>query len=128
MTIYLLITYCLKVSCTLTSHTYVYSLLTIGRYLNIQTFNDIFNAAIFSVPVCGEDVEVTERFPYLDSDVRVSAGCESEVNRHLGLAGESWIHWTMGCGAAGTCAGGEESKSSGPRCFQSFSTEVRLGL
>ena len=23
--------------------------------------------------------------------------------------GESWIHWIMGCGAAGTCAGGRKS-------------------
>ena len=26
---------------------------------NIQAFNDILDAAILSVPVCGEDVEVT---------------------------------------------------------------------
>ena len=25
--------------------------------------------------------------------------------------GESWIHWIMGCGAAGTCAGGRKSES-----------------
>ena len=29
-----------------------------------------------SVPVCVEDVEVTERLTYLGSDTRVSAGCE----------------------------------------------------
>ena len=52
----------------------------------IQAFNDILDADILSVPVCGEDVEVTERFTYLGGDIRVSAGCESEVNRHLGLA------------------------------------------
>ena len=28
----------------------------------IQAFNDILDAAVLSVPVCGEDVEVTERF------------------------------------------------------------------
>ena len=28
----------------------------------IQAFNDILDAAILSVPVCGEDVEVKERF------------------------------------------------------------------
>ena len=50
----------------------------------IQAFNDILYAAILSVPVCGEDVEVTERFTYLGSDIHVSAGCESEVNRRLG--------------------------------------------
>ena len=74
--------------------------------------------------VCGEDVEVVERFTYLGSDTHVSAGCESEVNRRL----ESWIHCIMGCGAAGTCAGGRKSESSGPWCFQSCSMDVRLTL
>jgi len=46
----------------------------------IQAFNDIFDAAILSVPVYGEDVEVTERFTYLGSDIHVSAGCEPEIN------------------------------------------------
>ena len=45
-------------------------------------------AAILSVPVCGEDVEVTEIFTTLGSDIHVSAGCEPEVNRCLG--------WTWG--------------------------------
>ena len=49
----------------------------------IQAFNDILDAAFLSVPVCGEDVEVMERFTCLGSDIHVSAGCESEVNRHL---------------------------------------------
>ena len=40
----------------------------------------------WSVPICGEDVEVVERFTYLGSDIHVSAGCESEVNRRLGRA------------------------------------------
>ena len=39
-----------------------------------------------SVPVCGEDVEVTERFTYLGSDMHVSAGWEPEVSRRLGQA------------------------------------------
>ena len=52
----------------------------------IQAFNDILDAAILSVPVCGEDVEVTERLTYLVNDIHVSAGCESEVNRRLGRA------------------------------------------
>ena len=38
--------------------------------------------------------------------------------------GESWIHWIMGCGAVGTCAGGRKSESSGPWCFQSCSIDV----
>ena len=52
----------------------------------IQAFNDILDAAVLSVSVsvCGEDVEVVERFTYLGSDIHVSAGCESEVNRRLG--------------------------------------------
>ena len=51
-----------------------------------QAFNDILDTAILSVPVCGEDGEVTERFTYLGSDIAVSAGCEPEVNRCLGWA------------------------------------------
>ena len=38
----------------------------------IQAFNDILDAAVLSVPVCGEDVEVVERFTYLGSDIHVS--------------------------------------------------------
>ena len=52
----------------------------------IQAFNDILDAAILSVPVCGEYVEVMERFTYLGSEIHVSAGCEPEVNRCLGRA------------------------------------------
>ena len=72
----------------------------------IQVFNDILDAAILSVPVCDEDVEVMERFTYLGSDIHVSAGCESEVNRHPGRAWgvmDSLDHWVC---AVGTCAGG----------------------
>ena len=39
-----------------------------------------------SVSVSGEDVLVTERFTHLGSDIHVSAGRESEVNRCLGQA------------------------------------------
>ena len=49
----------------------------------IQAFNDILDAAALSMPVSGEDVEVVERFTYLGSDIRVSAGCDSEINRCL---------------------------------------------
>ena len=45
----------------------------------MQAFIDFLDAAILSVTVCGEDVEVTERFTYLGSDIHVSAGCEPEV-------------------------------------------------
>ena len=41
----------------------------------IQAFNDILDAAILSVPVCGEDIEVMERFTYIGSNIHVSAGC-----------------------------------------------------
>ena len=41
------------------------------------------DAAVLIVPVCGEDVEVVERFTYLGSDIHVSAGCEPEVKRRL---------------------------------------------
>ena len=46
----------------------------------IQAFNDILDAAVLSVPVCGEDAEVMERFTYLGSDIHVYAGCEPEFN------------------------------------------------
>ena len=68
-----------------------------GSQLKIQAFNDILDAAILSVPVCGEDVEVMERFTYLGSDIHVSAGCESEVIDVWVVPGESWIHWIRGC-------------------------------
>ena len=67
-----------------------------------QAFNDILDAAILSVPVCGEDVEVTERFTYLGSDTDVSVS-QREIDISV-EPGESWIHWIMGCGAAGICA------------------------
>ena len=58
----------------------------------IQAFNDTLNAAIFSVPVCGMDVEVTERFIYLGSDIQVSYGqymSGSDLGHHgfTGLCG-----------------------------------------
>ena len=80
----------------------------------IQDFNDILDAAILSVPACGEDVEVVERFTYLGSDIHVSAAVsQRSIDVWVGH-GESWIHLIMGCGAAGTCAGGRKSESSGP--------------
>ncbi len=53
----------------------------------IQAFIDILAAAVLSVPVCGEDVEVMERFTFLGNDIHVSAGWEPEVNRHLYFTG-----------------------------------------
>ena len=52
----------------------------------IQAFNDIFDAVVQSIAVCGEDVEDVERFTCLGSDIYVSAVCEPEVNRRLGRA------------------------------------------
>ena len=52
--------------------------------IKIQALNDILDTAILSVPVSGEDVEVTERFTYLSSDIHVSARCEPEVKIRLG--------------------------------------------
>ena len=86
------------------------------------------DAAVLSVPLCDEDVGVVERFTYLGSDIHVSAGCEPEVNRRLCWTWGVMEHWIMGGGAAGTCAGGRKSESSGPWCLQSCSTDVRLGL
>ena len=72
---------------------------------NIQAVDDILDAAVLSVPVCGEDVEVVERFTYLGSDIHVSTGCESEVNKLLGrvwgvmdsLDNGVWCCWYL-CG------------------------------
>jgi len=52
----------------------------------IQAFNDVLDAAILSLPVCGEDLEVKERFTDLGSVIYVFAGCEPEDNSHLGQA------------------------------------------
>ena len=95
-----------------------------------QAFNDILDAAILSVPVCGDDVEVTERCAYLGSDIYVSAGCEPEVNICLGRAWgvmDSLDHGVW-CGTVGADVGGQKFESSGPWCFQSCSMDVRLGL
>jgi hypothetical protein len=51
-----------------------------------QALNDILDAAVESVSACGENVQVTERFTYLGSDIHVSSGCGPEVNRRLGRA------------------------------------------
>ena len=96
----------------------------------IQDFNDILDTAVLSVPVCGEDVEVTERFTYLTLAVKfMSLHVVSQRSTDIEVwPGESWIHWIMGCGAVVCCAGGRNSEFSGPWCFQSCSTDVRLGL
>ena len=77
----------------------------------IQAFNDILGAAILSVPVCGEDVEVTERFTYLGSDMSLLAVSQRSIDIWV-RPGKSQIHWFIGCDAAGTCAGRRKSESS----------------
>ena len=42
--------------------------------LKILAFNDIMDAAILSAPICGENVEVMERFTFLGSAIHTSAG------------------------------------------------------
>ena len=94
----------------------------------IQALNDILDAAVLSVPVCGEDVEVVERFPYLGSDIHVSAGCESEVNRHLGWAWGVMDSLDNGVWCCRYLCGRTKVECLGPWCFQSCSIDVRLGL
>ena len=73
----------------------------------MQTFNDMLDAAILSVPACGEVVEDTKRFTYLGSDMHVLTCCEPEVSRYLGRA---WrVMDSRVCGAASTCVGGRKS-------------------
>ena len=94
----------------------------------IQAFNDILDAAVLSVPVCGEDVEVgRDSLTLAVIFMSLPAVSQRSIDVWFGL-GESWIHWIMGCGAAGTCVGGRKSESSGPWCFQSCSMDARLGL
>ena len=52
----------------------------------IQAFGDILDAAVDSLPVAGENVDVVETFTYLGSVIHRSTSCEAEVNRRLGLA------------------------------------------
>ena len=58
----------------------------------IQAFNDILYAAILAVHVCGEDVEVTERFTYL-AVIFMSLLVVSKRSTNVWVRpGESWIH------------------------------------
>ena len=94
----------------------------------IQALNDILDAAILSVPVCGEDVEV-RRDSLTLAVIFLSLLAVSQRSTDVWVGpGESWIHWIMGCGTAGNCVGGRKSESSGPWCFQSCSMDARLRL
>ena len=75
-----------------------------------------------------EDVEVTE-FICLGSDRHVSVCCEPEVNKCLGSAWgvmDSLDHGVWCCRYRH--AGGQKSEFSGPWCFHSCPTDVRLEL
>ena len=52
----------------------------------IQAFNDVVDAAVQSVSVGDESVELTDRFTYLGSDISVSASCDLEVGKRIGRA------------------------------------------
>jgi len=95
----------------------------------IQAFNGILDTAILSVPVCGEDVEVTERFTFLGCDIHASAGCEPEGNRRLGRA--SGVMESLDNGVWWCCrylCGRTKVRVFRSWCFQSCSMDVRLGL
>ena len=90
---------CLQCSCLMGSQ---------GR-TKIQAFNDTLDAVILSVPVCGEDVVVMERFTYCILAV-IFMSLLAMTQRSIDIwvrPEESWIHWIMGCGAVGPCAGGQ---------------------
>jgi len=52
----------------------------------VQAFNGALDEAVSSVRVSEQNVNVTDRFTYLGSDVHVSASCDLEINRRLGRA------------------------------------------
>ena len=94
----------------------------------IQAFNDILDAAILFVPLCGEDVEVTERFTFLGSDIHVSVGCEPEINRCLGRVWgvmNSLDHGVWRCWYLCRRTKVQVFRSL---VFQSCALDVRLGL
>ena len=51
-----------------------------------QVFGNLLDAAIDSISVNGESVDIVEEFTYLGSVVHHSAGCEAEVARRLAQA------------------------------------------
>ena len=52
----------------------------------VQAFGDILDAIVESIPVNGENVDVTQTFTYLGSVIHPSTSCELEVNRRRGRA------------------------------------------
>ena len=55
-------------------------------YSKIHPFENILDAAVDSLLVAGENVDVVEMFTYLGSVLHRSMLCEAEVKRRLGLA------------------------------------------
>ena len=49
----------------------------------VQAFGGMQDATIESIPVSGENVELTQTFAYLGSVIHSSFGCGTEVNRRL---------------------------------------------
>ena len=94
----------------------------------IQAFSDILDAAFLSVPVLVRML-MSQRDSLTLAVIFMSllAVSQSAIFVWVG-PGESWIHWIMGFGAVGTCAGGRKSESSGLWYFQSCFTDVRFGL
>ena len=52
----------------------------------VHAFGDILDATVESIPVNGENVEVTQTFTYLGSVIDSTTSCELEVNRRMGRA------------------------------------------
>ena len=52
----------------------------------VQAFGDTLDATVESIPVNGENVEVTQTFTCLGSVIHSSTSCDLEVNRRLGGA------------------------------------------
>ena len=57
----------------------------------IQVFGDLLGEAVQSVQVCGENIEILDRFTYLGSVIHSDGGSAHEVSRRIGLA-----HGVMG--------------------------------
>ena len=76
--------------------------IAVRRRTGVLGFNSVFLLLTKST-VCGEDVEVMERLAVIF--MSLLAVSQRSIDVWVG-PGESWIHWTMGCGAVGTYAGG----------------------